>query len=349
MKTWFNVGKTPEAPVAIFDEIGAYGVSAKSFLSAVGELKGSTINLEINSPGGDVFAGIAMYNGLRATGKTINVKVLGIAASAASLVAMAGDTIDMPENSMMMVHNPWSFAMGDAEEMRAAADVLDKIQMSLVATYAKRTGRKDEDIIEMLNKETWMTADEAVAAGFATRVSDRVAAQASFDVDRLPEAAKAAWAKASAPVEGELPVEPPANPVAAEPAAEPAAVVFEETLAEQIDAVAKAAGMGDYVAHWVADASILDKEAAVARATAAREINALCVFAKCPQQAAGLILANKSLADARAAVLAHLSKDDEHIDTTAPIKNTPVPGSAQPTAVKGSDIWAARNAKLSKR
>lgn len=344
MKTWFSIGKTPEAPVAIFDEIGAYGVSAKSFLSAVGEIKGSTINLEINSPGGDVFAGIAMYNGLRATGKTINVKVLGIAASAASLVAMAGDTIDMPENSMMMVHNPWSFAMGDAEEMRATADVLDKIQMSLVATYAKRTGRKDDDIIEMLNKETWMTADEAVAAGFATSVSDRVAAQASFDVERLPEAAKAAWAKASAPVEGELPVEPPAVP-----AAEPTAVVFKETLAEQIDAVAKAAGMGDFVAHWVADASITDKEAAVARASVAREINALCVFAKCPQQATGLILANKSLADARAEVLAHLSKDDEHIDTTAPLKNTPVPGSAQPTAVKGSDIWAARNAKLSKR
>jgi hypothetical protein len=87
----------------------------------------------------------------------------------------------------------------------------------------------------------------------------------------------------------------------------------------------------------------------VARAKVAREINALCTFAKCPEQAAGLIRANKSLADARADLLAHLSKDDVHIDTTAPIKNTPVPGTAQPTAVKGSDIWAARNAKLSKR
>ena len=141
MKTWYNLTDKGETPVlSIFDDIGAYGVSAKLFLDDLRAVKAKSVDLEINSPGGDVFAGLAIYNGLRNSGKTINVKVLGLAASAASLVAMAGDTIEMPENAFLMIHNPWSFAAGDANDMRATADVLDKIGASLVTTYANRTG-----------------------------------------------------------------------------------------------------------------------------------------------------------------------------------------------------------------
>ena len=109
MRTWYNLkaaeANTP-AKLSIFDDIGAYGVSAKSFLNDLGSVTQSSVDVEINSPGGDVFAGLAIYNGLRNSGKKINVKVLGLAASAASLIAMAGDTIEMPENSFMMIHNP---------------------------------------------------------------------------------------------------------------------------------------------------------------------------------------------------------------------------------------------------
>ena len=92
--------------------------------------------MEINSPGGDVFAGLAIYNALKGSGKEIVVKVMGVAASAASLIAMAGDKIVMPKNTFLMVHNPWSVAMGNAEELRQTADTLDKIGESLKATYA---------------------------------------------------------------------------------------------------------------------------------------------------------------------------------------------------------------------
>jgi ATP-dependent Clp endopeptidase proteolytic subunit ClpP len=347
MKTWFNIKAAEKKPtvVSIYDEIGAYGVSAKAFLSAAREISARDIVLEINSPGGDVFAGIAMYNGLRAladAGKTIKVKIMGIAASAASLVAMAGDTIEMPANTMMMIHNPWTFAMGDADEMRATADVLDGISNGLIATYAKRTGKSNEDIKVLLDAETWFSAEEAVAAGFATTVTDKVEAKAQFDVERLPESVKAAWVKASA--ENEPVVEDPApntDPVTDEPE-------FGETLAEQVEAVAKAAGMEAYAASWVADPSIVDKAAAIARATTAREIKSLCDRAGKPDMADSLIKANKPMADARAEVFAALSDEQEHVDTAPAATNKPKPGAAQPTAVKGADIWAARKAKFTK-
>lgn len=188
MQTWYNLkadaDKTPV--LSIFDDIGAYGVSANSFLTDLRTVTTDAVDVEINSPGGDVFAGLAIYNGLRASGKKINVKVLGLAASAASLVAMAGDTIEMPENTFMMIHNPWGFVMGGADEMRNTADVLDKIGPSLVSTYAKRTGKTDQEITALLDAETWMTAQEAVDAGFATSVTAALAVKASYSKDRLP-------------------------------------------------------------------------------------------------------------------------------------------------------------------
>ena len=343
MKTWFNIKAAEKKPtvVSIYDEIGAYGVSAKAFLSAAREISAKDIVLEINSPGGDVFAGIAMYNGLRAladTGKTIKVKIMGIAASAASLVAMAGDTIEMPANTMMMIHNPWTFAMGDAEEMRATADVLDGISNGLIATYAKRTGKTNEDIKTLLDAETWFSAEEAVAAGFATTVTDKVEAKAQFDVERLPESVKAAWVKASAAPGEELPDADDSS----------ATTEFGETLADQVDAVAKAAGMEAYAASWVADPSITDKASAVARAAQAREVKALCVRAGKPDMADALIKGNKPLPEARAEIFAALSDGQKDIDTAPAATNKPKPDAAQPTAVKGTDIWAARKAKFNK-
>lgn len=343
MKTWFNIKAAEKKAtiVSIYDEIGAYGVSAKAFLSAVREITAKDISLEINSPGGDVFAGIAMYNGLRAladAGKTINVKIMGIAASAASLVAMAGDTIEMPSNTMMMVHNPWTFAMGDADEMRATADVLDGISNGLIATYAKRTGKAADEIKTLLDAETWLSAEEAVALGFATTVTDKVEAKAQFDVERLPESVKAAWVKASAGPDDEVP-----------DADDSSATPETETLADQVAAEAKAAGFEAYAAVWVLDASITDKAAAQARVAQAREVKALCAHAGKPDMADALIRANKPVAEARAALFAALSDGQTHIDTAPPANNLkPKPGAAQPTAVKGADIWAARRAKFIK-
>ena len=336
MQTWYNLkadaGKTPV--LSIFDDIGAYGVSAKSFLNDLRTVTTDEVDVEINSPGGDVFAGLAIYNGLRASGKKINVKVLGLAASAASLVAMAGDTIEMPENAFMMIHNPWGFAMGGADEMRNTADVLDKIGTGLVSTYAKRTGKTDQEITALLDAETWMTAQEAVDAGFATSVTAALAVKASYSEDRLPENVRLAF-KAQAPTtDGSVPAEAPAP-------------VFGETLAEQVHTIANAAGLWQYAALWGADPALRNAEQVTARAELAREVEALCVLAKRPEMADKFIKAATPLQDVRADIFAALEADCEHVDTAPPAKQTQNSG-AQPSAVKGADIWAARRQKTAK-
>ena len=336
MQTWYNLkadaGKTPV--LSIFDDIGAYGVSAKNFLNDLRSVTGDEVAVEINSPGGDVFAGLAIYNGLRASGKKINVKVLGLAASAASLVAMAGDTIEMPENAFMMIHNPWGFAMGGADEMRNTADVLDKIGTGLVSTYAKRTGKTDQEITALLDAETWMTAQEAVDAGFATSVTPALAVKASYSEDRLPENVRLAF-KAQAPTtDDSAPAEAPAP-------------VFGETLAAQVQTIADAAGLGQYAAMWGADPALRNAEQVTARAELAREVQALCVLAKRPEMADKFIKAATPLQDVRAEIFAALEADYEHVDTAPPAKQTQNSG-AQPSAVKGADIWAARRQKTAK-
>ena len=346
MQTWYNLkaaaDKTPV--LSIFDDIGAYGVSAKSFLNDLRTVTTDEVDVEINSPGGDVFAGLAIYNGLRASGKKINVKVLGLAASAASLVAMAGDTIEMPENAFMMIHNPWGFAMGGADEMRNTADVLDKIGTGLVSTYAKRTGKTDQEITALLDAETWMTAQEAVDAGFATSVTPALAVKASYSEDRLPENVRLAF-KAQAPTtDASAPAEAPGEALEVVEAPAP---VFGETLAAQVQTIADAAGLGQYAALWGADPALRNAEQVTARAELAREVQALCVLAKRPEMADKFIKAATPLQDVRAEIFAALEADYEHVDTAPPAKQTQNSG-AQPSAVKGADIWAARRQKTAK-
>lgn len=356
MQTWYNLkaaaDKTPV--LSIFDDIGAYGVSAKSFLNDLRRVTTDEVDVEINSPGGDVFAGLAIYNGLRASGKKINVKVLGLAASAASLVAMAGDTIEMPENAFMMIHNPWSFAMGGADEMRNTADVLDKIGAGLVSTYAKRTGKTDQEITALLHAETWMTAQEAVDAGFATSVTPALAVKASYSEDRLPENVRLAFkAQAPAPVEpaptapAEAPGEATGTTGEILEVVEASAPVFGETLAAHVQIIANAAGLGQYAAMWGTDPALRNTEQVTARAELAREVQALCALAKRPEMADKFIKAATPLQDVRAEIFAALEADYEHVDTAPPAKQTQNSG-AQPSAVKGADIWAARRQKTAK-
>ena len=338
MRTWYNFKQTDTDPavLSIFDDIGAFGVSAKSFLNDLASAQGDSVRVEINSPGGDVFAGLAIYNGLRNSGKKVNVRVLGLAASAASLVAMAGDTIEMPENSFMMVHNPWGFAMGGASDMRDTADMLDKLGTSLASTYAKRTGKSAEEIAALLDAETWMSAAEAVDAGFATAVISEVPVKAAFDLDRLPANVRAAYAsaKASAPAPAPAPA-PEDDPAENKPEASA------PTLADTIESQAAAADLKAFAAVFAADASLDTQDKIAARIAEAREINALCKLAGFPEEAAGLIKAKASIPDARAKLLAKLSDSDE-IDTAPRLKREPQNQGAQPAAVGTSSIWAAR-------
>ncbi len=148
------------------------GVDSAAIISELNKhLDAKTIGARINSVGGSAFAGVAMYNALKNHPGEVTCTVEGLAASAASLVAMAGKTV-MGRGSMMMIHPPMAGVMGNAAEMRKTADILDKIQAGLSAIYTEKTGKSADDIKSLVDAETWMTADEAVATGFADCVGE---------------------------------------------------------------------------------------------------------------------------------------------------------------------------------
>lgn len=155
-----------EITSATWDESDTSAASFRDDLKELDDVK--TINLHINSPGGSVFEGIAIYNMLKQHKAHINTYVDGIAASIASIIAMAGDTIFMPSNSMLMIHNPSTVAMGHSDELRKVADQLDKITNSIIDIYLDKANKLDKDnLIKMLDDETWISAEEAVNYGLA--------------------------------------------------------------------------------------------------------------------------------------------------------------------------------------
>lgn len=161
--------------ILIYSDIGAdyFGesVSAVSVKAQLDQMQGD-ISIRINSPGGDVFDGFAIFNLLAAHEGKKTVYIDGLAASAASVIAMAGDEIVMGENALMMIHDPWTMSLGNSAEMRSTADLLDKIRDSIVATYATKSTLDASAIAEMMAAETWMSAGEAIDGGFANSMTD---------------------------------------------------------------------------------------------------------------------------------------------------------------------------------
>lgn len=190
MNSWYTIrAQATGAEVVIYDEIGAYGVSAKGFLAELGALPdGTPLALRLNSPGGSVFDAVAIYNAIKRHSGTVTVWVDGIAASAASYIAMAGDEVVMPENAFLMIHDPAGMVMGTATDMRAMAEALDKIKGSLLQGYAAKTGRPQEEIAPLMAAETWLDAKDALDLGFADRIAEPVRIAARFDVGRFRNA-----------------------------------------------------------------------------------------------------------------------------------------------------------------
>lgn len=188
MKSWFSIqakaGGT--ASIAIYDEIGMFGITARQFADELAGLgRVSHIELHIHSPGGDIFEGIAIYNLLKNHPARITVTIDGIAASMASVIAMVGDKVRMPENAMMMVHRPWGIQGGDSAEMRRYADLLDKIEETLIPAYAAKTGKSSDELAAMLEAETWMNGKECLEHGFADELLEPVQAMVRLESKRI--------------------------------------------------------------------------------------------------------------------------------------------------------------------
>lgn len=178
--------------IDLYDEIGFWGVTAKGFRSRLKEATGDIV-LRINSPGGDVLDGIAIYNDLLAYDGNVKVEITGVAASIASIIAMAGDEIVIAPNAFFMIHNAWTIAVGNRHDFGDVASTLSKIDDALARTYAAQTKTGIRDIKKWMDDETWLTAREAVDAGFASSIAEAAAseAKAKFDLSVFGNVPKA--------------------------------------------------------------------------------------------------------------------------------------------------------------
>ena len=184
---WYNIQNKASGitDVYIFDEIGTYGVTAQAFINDIKDLKDTPINLRINSLGGDVFDGMAMYNVIKRREARTTVYIEGIAASIATIIALGADEVVMAENSLFMIHNAWGGTMGEAKDMRKTADTLDKISSELTDIYRKKTGLSNDVLAEMMDAETWLNADEAYELGFVDTISDSIKVAAKYDISKF--------------------------------------------------------------------------------------------------------------------------------------------------------------------
>ena len=210
-------GKGPKkkkaATMYLYDAVAYWtGNDARSFQRILAETDAEEIHLHINSPGGSVFEGVTIFNLLADHPADVTVHIDGIAASIASVIALAGDTVNIAENGMVMIHNPSVLAWGDAEVMRKHAEILDRIKDAILNTYESRTKLDRSALAAAMDSETWYSADEAVTAGFAMHkvsASKATALWVPGDFEGLPEAAmvlgKAPEAGDQNPEQEELP------------------------------------------------------------------------------------------------------------------------------------------------
>jgi ATP-dependent Clp protease protease subunit len=167
------------------------GVAPESFVKALSEIDAAVINLRINSPGGSVFAARAIEQALREHPARVVAHIDGLAASAATFVAMAADEVVMNKGALFMIHRAWTIAYGNADDLVATAELLEKIDGTLVQTYVDRTGKEAGQVADWMKAETWFTAQEAVDAGFADRIAETAAKAQAWNLSAYAHAPKA--------------------------------------------------------------------------------------------------------------------------------------------------------------
>jgi ATP-dependent protease ClpP protease subunit len=202
VKSWYEVKNRTEAEADIYllDEIGGFGVMAGDFIRDLKSIKARRINLHINSPGGDIFEGITIYTALKQARAEIVSRVDGLAASAASVVAMAGDKVIMAPHTYIMIHPAQGLTIGNAEDHRKMGDLLDMLTANIADVYAEKAGGTQDEWKERMTAESWYGAEEAVAIGLADEVGDGEGQISnSFDLSRFKNVPAALLARMQAP------------------------------------------------------------------------------------------------------------------------------------------------------
>lgn len=195
-KSGYEVQNKSSGPIEVYlyDEIGFLGVDAETFAKDLKELQGDVL-VRINSPGGSVFDGMAIAQSIRERKDKTDTVVDGLAASAASYIALAGNEVRMAEGAFLMIHEPWSLVIGSAEDMRKEAELLDKVNSQIAGFYSKKTGKSLDEIKQVMADETWFTGSEAFDYGLVDKVDGEQPAENYFDLsvfNNVPDSLQAA-------------------------------------------------------------------------------------------------------------------------------------------------------------
>lgn len=351
---WYQIKAEAEAEQAaievyIYGEIGGWGITANDFikdLKAIDDGK-SPVVVGFNTIGGDLFDGLAIHNALDRLGERCTARIDALAASAGSVAACGAHRVVMASNAMMMIHNPWTWTSGDAEDLRRVADVLDQTLEAIIAAYkSKSPDIDDAELRRMVNAETWLTAQEALALGLADEVGNGVEVKACLGqgaamkryrqtpkalLDLLnedPDNAPQPGPDADDPAEGS-----PNSPVGVDATA----------LALMITQGCTKAGIANLVEPLIASTKLTDEATVQAALNRARAVRDLCVAARLPELAVEFVKAGLDSAAVRARLFDKLVGSGKGFE----IDNSLPPADDAPESIKAqlpnpTNIWAAR-------
>ncbi|MCS3839055.1 ATP-dependent protease ClpP protease subunit [Pseudomonas sp. JAI111] len=354
-KTWYAVQANGEAAervieVFVYGEIGTWGITANQFVQDLRAMDDgvSPVIAAFNSIGGDLFDGLAMHNALSRLGERCTGRIDALAASAASVAVCGAHKVVIAANAMLMIHNPWTYASGDAEDFRKVADALDQTMEAIIAAYKAKAPEIDEvELRRLVAAETWLTANEAVALGLADEVGDGIKVKACLGqggvLQRYQHAPAELLAQLDEPPEADPdleldPVDPPLVPP----------VVDSAKLALMITQRCTAAGITNLVEPLLSSTQLESEELVLAGLARAKAVNDLCVAARLPEFSAEYVTAGLDAAAVRARLFDKIVTSGKgfEIDNSLPLDDDPAPKvlAKQPDP---TSIWASRQAAQS--
>ena len=348
---WYRIKAESQAEktvieIYIYGEIGGWGITAKHFIQDLKALDDgvSPVVVAFNTNGGDLFDGMAIHNALKRLGERCTARIDALAASAGSVAACGAHRVVMASNSMLMIHNPWTWTSGDAEDLRRVADVLDQTLEAIIAAYkSKAPDIDDAELRRMVNDETWLTAQEALALGLADEIGSGVEVKACLGEGaamrryrNTPQALKDQLngVQAEPPEEDEL--SDPGSPV------EPI-VADSAKLALMITQACGKAGINNLIEPLIASTKLADEATVQAALTRAKAVRDLCVSARLPELTAEYVKAGLDAAAVRARLFDKLVGSGKGFE----IDNSLPPADDEPEPIKAqlpnpSNIWSAR-------
>ena len=349
-KTWYAVNASGEAAdrvieVFVYGEIGAWGITANQFVQDLRAMDDgvSPVVAAFNSIGGDLFDGLAMHNALSRLGERCTGRIDALAASAASVAVCGAHRVVIASNAMLMIHNPWTYAAGDADNFRKVADVLDQTMEAIIAAYKAKAPDIDEvELRRLVAAETWLTANEAVALGLADEVGDGVTVKACLGqgavLQRFQNAPAELLAQLDEPAEPDPelePVDPPLVPP----------VIDSAKLALLITQRCTAAGISNLVEPLLSSTQLESEEIVLAGLARAKAVNDLCVAARLPEFSAEYVAAGLDAAAVRARLFDKIVTSGKgfEIDSSLPLDDDPVP-KVHARQIDQPSIWSARQA-----